>query len=61
MHKGSGDVRFNELASACGKNDPRWFSREASAGRLRYVNDEKARRWSGLAGVYFPRGKPATG
>lgn len=61
IHKDTGRVGFNKLASVYGKDNPRWFAHEAREGRLRYVNNEKARRWSGLAGVYFPRGGPATG
>ena len=43
----------NHIAGLYGKNRKKWFGEEAEAGRLRYINKEKAVKWSQSVGQLF--------
>jgi hypothetical protein len=52
--KTRGHRTINDIASVYGKDDERFFLREIEAGRLRYVNQNKSRRWAQSSGLYLP-------
>jgi hypothetical protein len=44
----------NDIASVYGKDSTGFFLREIGAGRLRYIDKNKSRRWAQSAGLYLP-------
>ena len=44
----------NDIASVYGKDKENFFVKEIEAGRLRYLDKEKSRKWAQSAGLYLP-------
>lgn len=54
LSKRKGHRVVNNIASVYGKNDEQFFLREIKAGRLRYIDEKKSRRWAEKRKISLP-------
>lgn len=54
LSKRKGHRVVNNIASVYGKDDEQFFLREIKAGRLRYIDEKKSRRWAEKRKISFP-------
>lgn len=55
-----GSVNINSIATLFGRDNPRWFTTQMEAGRLRFFDEERASAWSDRIGLQLPKGDHAS-